>query len=401
MSVMNNHDTAKVWRLQEKETGVRLYLSGVEGDADTLVGARVLGMPLSLSIIPVTEWIDPGDIAAAAVAVIQVDADTPASMKRFEKLIAAIGDMPVIAAAYEPPLALVRSLLRSGAHDVLPLPLSLSELETSIAPLMEEIERKDVQVVAKTSRLVSVIKARGGCGATALLSQFACRFALHEAAFNREACLIDLDVQFGDVAFQLGLKPKLSLTDLIEAGSRLDGELLRSVAVKHSSGLGVVASPPQMLPLEAITSDQVLAVVDRAQRDYGTVFIDLPANWTHWSLSLVARSDLVLLVTDLSLPGLYQARRQLDLLQEQDLGEVPVEVVLNRFEKPFFKTVKTADVPAALGREASYTVANEPAVLGAAIDQGILIDEVKRKSALGRDLDRLEAGLVSKLGLER
>jgi pilus assembly protein CpaE len=398
---MNQHDTAKVWRLQGREAGIHLYLSGVEGGAAALVGARINGLPLNLSIVPVTEWIDADEMSAAAVAVVQVDADTPASIKRFERLVAADPNLPVITAAYEPPLALVRSLLRMGAHDVLPLPLTLEELETSIAPLARQIEEKDVQVHARTSRLVTMVRARGGCGATALLSQLACRFARNEAQFGREACLIDLDVQFGDVAFQLGLEPKLTLTELIEAGSRLDGEMMRSVAVPHSSGLAVIAAPAEVLPLEAMSSDQVLAVVDQAQRDFGTVFVDLPANWTHWSLSLVARSDLVLLVTELSVSGLHQARRQLDLLRDQDLGDVRVDVVLNRLEKSLFKTIRTSDVETALGRAASYTIVNEAAVMTAAIERGILIDEVKRKSALGRDLDMLETGMVSSLGLER
>ena len=59
-----------------------------------------------------------------------------------------------------------------------------------------------------------------------LLTQLAIRFAEREAAHGREACLIDLDVQFGDVAFQLGLRPKLSLADLLDAGTRLDGDLI-------------------------------------------------------------------------------------------------------------------------------------------------------------------------------
>ena len=67
--------------------------------------------------------------------------------------------------------------------------------------------------------MVSVIKSVGGVGATALLSQLAIRFAENEASCGREACLIDLDVQFGDVAFQLGLRPKLTLADLLEAGN--------------------------------------------------------------------------------------------------------------------------------------------------------------------------------------
>ncbi len=52
-------------------------------------------------------------------------------------------------------------------------------------------------------------------------------------------------------------------------------------------------------------------IVDLATREFGTVFVDLPTNWTNWSLSLVARSDLVLLVTELTVAGLNRARRQL------------------------------------------------------------------------------------------
>jgi pilus assembly protein CpaE len=233
------------------------------------------------------------------------------------------------------------------------------------------------------------------------LSQLACRFAHNEAKYGRQACLIDLDVQFGDVAFQLGLQAKLSLGDAIAAGARLDGELLRSVASLHSSGLAVIASPDEMQPLEVLGNDQVIAIVDRAQRDYGTVFVDLPANWTHWSLSLVARSDLVLLVTDLSVAGLNQSRRQLDLLAKQELDTIPLEIVLNRFEKGLFKPIKAVDVVKALGREARFKVANDPAVIDAAIDRGVPIEEIKRKSALGRDLNVLEEGVVSILGLER
>jgi pilus assembly protein CpaE len=169
----------------------------------------------------------------------------------------------------------------------------------------------------------------------------------------------------------------------------------------HSSGLAVIPSPDEMLPLEGLSNDQVIAVVERAQRDFGTVFVDLPANWTHWSLSLVARSDLVLLVTDLSVAGLHRSRRQLDLLAKQELNSVPLEIVINRFEKSLFKPVKAADVLRTLGREARFTVANDPPVIDAAIDRGVLIDEIKRKSALGRDLLVLETGLVSLLGLER
>ena len=124
MSVINPNETARTWQATKRELGVDLYLSTVEGDSAELAGAQVSGFPLHLSIVPVTDWIDPEDLSSAAAAVIQVDPDTPASVKRFQKLAQAT-ETPLIAAAYDPPLALVRALVRSGAHDVVPLPLSI------------------------------------------------------------------------------------------------------------------------------------------------------------------------------------------------------------------------------------------------------------------------------------
>jgi pilus assembly protein CpaE len=400
MTALSPNETARNWRTAKREAVVQLYLSGVEGDAAALVTARAAGFPLSLNIVGPSDWIDPADLAGAVAAVVQVDADSPASVKRFQKLEQAVAT-PLIAAAYEPPLALVRSLVRAGAHDVVPLPLEIEDLETSLAPIRDELSKRQTAADTANARLVSVIKSVGGVGATALLSQLAIRFAESEARRGREVCLIDLDVQFGDVAFQLGLQPKLSVVDLLEAGARLDGSLLRATTTEHQSGLKVIAAPPEMMPLEGLSNEHLLQIVDLATREFGTVFIDLPSNWTNWSLSLVARSDLVLLVTELSVAGLNRAKRQLNLLDSQDLGNVDVRVIVNRFDKSQTRTIRPADVREALGRDIAYTVANDFPLMRAAIDRGVPLAELKRKSAVGKDLDTLDAGVAAALRLER
>ena len=400
MSVLNPNETTRSWQTAKRETAVQLYLSGVEGDSAELVGARVAGFPLSLNVLPVTDWIDPQEISSAAAAVVQVDPDTPSSIKRFQKLAQSV-TTPLIAAAYDPPLSLVRSLVRSGAHDVVPLPLNIEDLETSLAPVADDIAGRQTAAIASTSKLVSVIKGVGGVGATALISQLAIRYAQSETARGRDACLIDLDVQFGDVAFQLGLRPKLSLADLLEAGARLDGALLRAAVTECPSGLKVIAAPPEMMPLEGVSNEHLMEIVDIATREFGTVFVDLPTNWTNWSLSLVARSDLVLLVTEHTVAGLSRAKRQLRLLHSQDLGSLDIRVIMNRFEKSQTRNIRASDVREALGRDPAYTVGNDFQLMRAAIDQGVPISDIKRKSAIGKDLDVLNDGIAAALGLER
>ncbi len=400
MTVINPNETSLNWKTSKREHAVQLYLSSADGDAGALAGVRIAGFPLGLNIVSTTDWISPDELAGAAAAVIQVDSDNPASIKRFQKLAQAV-QTPLIAACYEPPLALVRSLIRAGAHDVIPLPLSADELEASIAPLRDELSKREALASAANAKLVTVVKTVGGVGATSLLGQLAIRFAQHEAAHGREACLIDLDLQFGDVAFQLGLQPKLSIADLLEAGTRLDGDLVRATTTDHPSGLKVIAAPNELLPLEGVSSDHIIQIVDMATREFGTVFVDLPTNWTNWSLSLVARSDLVLLVTELTVAGVNRAKRQLNLLDSQELGSLDIRVVINRYDKSMAKTVRLADVNQALGRDVAYTVTNDFPVMRAAIDRGVTINEIKRKTLLSKDLDNLDAGIAAALGLER
>jgi pilus assembly protein CpaE len=156
-----------------------------------------------------------------------------------------------------------------------------------------------------------------------------------------------------------------------------------------------------MMPLESVSSEQVLEIVDLATSEFETVFIDIPSNWANWSLSLLARSDLVLLVTPISIPALRQARRQLDLIRSQDLADLDIRVVANRCETGLFKRIRTSDVRSALGCDIAFTIVDEEETMRAAIDQGVPIADIKRKSALGRDLDELDRSLAAALGRER
>jgi pilus assembly protein CpaE len=398
MSVHSPDRPNAQWMADTGPAPVRLLLAGAEGEANELVATRVSGFPLELVIVDTAQPIDDSILAGAAAAVVQVTEGDDRSIARFKKL--AEGPVPLIAAAYEPTMKLVRALVRAGAHDVVPLPLDPEELETALDPIRRMVGAHGHRARAGHQKIVTIIKSEGGVGATALLSQLATRFAAGEAAAGREACLIDLDVQFGDAALHLGLQPSLTFSDLISAGKRLDGELMRSVATRHSSGLRLISAPREIMPLESLTSDQLLTIVDLATAEFGTVFIDLPTNWTNWSMSLLARSDIVLLVTELRVPSLHRARRQLDLLAAQDMGTLDVRIVVNRAQKGLFRALGPADAERALRRPVSFTIANDHETMTQAIDRGISIAEVKRKCALGKDIDAMEQGLTAALGLE-
>lgn len=359
-------------------------------------GPNIAGFTLQMAAADVDAPLDRVALGDARMVLIEVDPSSPRSVRRVSEAAQLPLHPYVVAAVRDPTLAQVRQLLHEGARDVIALPLVGEDIEALLVQLRAEFDASRSQ--SQTGgKLVSIIKAVGGVGATAIATQAACLFAEQEARSGRTACLIDLDLQFGNAAIYLGENPKLTLQEVLEAGARVDGAFVNSVTAMHGSGLRVIAAPPEMMPLESVDTDQVCEFVEIASREYSTVFLDLPGNWTNWSLSLATRSDIVLLITELSVPSLRQARRQLNLLKQQGSTDLDVRIVLNRYEKGLFKTLKLDDAAHVLGRPVDFTVANDFPVVSAALDQGVRFTEIKPRNRVSRDLATLVSGISHSL----
>ena len=102
--------------------------------------------------------------------------------------------------------------------------------------------------------------AVGGMGATSVLTHLAAAIA-DDGGCGSRVCLIDLDLQFGEVAVQMGLTPQNSVLDLLEAGERLDGDLIRDTAVQTKYGHYIIAAPSQITPLEDVDVDRLLRML--------------------------------------------------------------------------------------------------------------------------------------------
>lgn len=389
-------ETLPSWRSSKSSMTVEILLSDVALFGWDPVSTQIAGFDLRVTMLDPLQDIPETIAEGGQILIVEVRRDSTHSLERLVQMLKLPNAPSIIAALRDPSVADARDLLKAGVADILSLPLHRQELEAALARLRIDLDARS-SARGAGGRVVSAIKSVGGGGATALLTQIAAMHAAGEAGSGRETCLLDLDIQFGTAALYLGALPALGINDLIEAGSRIDGAMLRSTMTHHASGLQFIAAPPELLPLEAIDEDQVATVLDIAAREYPTVFVDLPPSWTNWSLSVLARSNLILLVTDLSVAGLHQARRQLDFLRQQELGDMPIRIVANRVERKMFRSIDLSDAAHVLGRPVDYTVAEDWDTMNAALDQGVPVAEINRRSRTTRDIKSIAAGLVEVL----
>lgn len=337
-------------------------------------------------------------IAAAKVLVIEVDPDLPQSIDRLHSIGRRYPDLPRIAALRSASVDLFRTLVREGVADVVTLPFRLEELLEVSANALAQLQSK-VDAQARLAPLISVIGASSGCGATSLATHLVSDLAAR-LGNGREVAIADLDLQFGAVADYLGSSGSGSVADLLQAGGRLDPELVRSVGKVTDGGIAVFSAPPEIMPIEAVDVDQVLGMLTAMRRLYAGVVIDLPGNWTNWALSVLSGSDLIVMVVELSVSTLRQAKRRLQLFDSVGIDPARVVVLVNRVEKRIFRSIDLSDVSDTLKREVLGGLALEDPALSSVQNQGLLVQQVHRKSKYHADVDGLAEQLIARLGFE-
>lgn len=354
------------------------------------------GIDLRLHVGP-TQAIERGADFLRGVNVLFVEVDPAeqgdcAELERITRTTFA--DIPVVAAVRGCTLADTRRLMRLGVVDVVSLPLEPDDFALAIGSARDVIARSPAGH-SRRGRAVAFLKSIGGVGTTALATQTGCLVASELAREGKQVCLIDFDVQFGDVAVHLDLKPSLGLADLLNAGARLDEALLRSVVSHHSSGLNFIAAPEALIPLEAVDTDLALEIVELACREFDLVLIDLPTAWTSWSLSILAQADATCLVTELSVPSIRQARRQMDMLDMHGLEDIRLHVVANRVERSWLKTIDVGEAERVLRHRVDFAIANDFRTVSSAIDLGKMVGEINSNSRVQRDLSTFSRGLAA------
>lgn len=333
--------------------------------------------------------------ANTSVLVIEVDPHSRASMQRIGDIREKQPHLPVVAAINGASVSLVRTLVRQGISDVVALPLDVEDL---LQVSLNAVAKRDAaeptdQVLAP---MIAVARSLGGCGATSIATHLAAELAAHDQT-GRGAVIADLDLQFGSVADYLGVRPRGSLLDLLEAEGRLDEDLLKSVAVEAGGGVSVIAAPDKIMPLESVDVDDLLRTVRLLRRQFGYVVLDLPANWTNWTLSTALTANAVVLVVELSIASLRQAKRRIELFRSVGIEDGAIHIVVNRVEKRLFRTIDLDDVSRTLGHSVLGSISLEAPLVGTAQDQGALVSTLHRKSRFAKDIAQLGALLRDSL----
>ena len=306
------------------------------------------------------------EVGAETASVVCIGDDVPLDLAI---QVAAVADrdhraeMSVVLVA-SPSNDLWRDAVRAGVRDIVDPHVVDVELEPALgraaewtARLGREAGPSTPPLPPETGRVIVVLSPKGGSGKTMVASNVAAALARE---VDGSVALVDLDVQFGDAAYALGLVPEHTIGQLATVPT-LDATTLKVFLTRHEpSGAYVLCGAESPDEGESVTDELADRIVELLARDVAYVVVDTPAGLDERTLAVLERATDVVLVSSLDVSSIRNLGKEVDALDRVGLLPESRCFVLNRADARV--GIEPSDVEAALGMRIDSAVPSSRAI---------------------------------------
>jgi pilus assembly protein CpaE len=253
-------------------------------------------------------------------------------------------DLFVVVLGHGSPNGFLRRAFESGADDIIMLPASRDQVRFEIHKLLARKQGTDTPVASETSRLVCVLGPKGGTGKTLTATNLAVSLAQR----GERVALVDLDLQFGDVALCLGLPPEKTVYDLAQSPGAVDYDKLDAFLAKHSTGVRTLIAPRRPDQASAVGAELLREVYSILRSKFDWVIVDTPPGFTAEVITSIDSSTDVVMVGMLDSLSLKNTKLGLETLELMKYDPDRIFLLLNRAHSRV--GISQSDVEAVLGR---------------------------------------------------
>lgn len=247
------------------------------------------------------------------------------------------------------------------------------------APVHAEDEGETVDC-----KVITVFSTKGGSGKSVLATSLAVALA---RSTDKPVCLVDADLQFGDVAVMLKLAPRHTTADVLPVVDRLDAPLLNSLLVTHEpTGLKVLPAPLEPAYADQISSAHLTKIIEVLRTFCAYVVVDTPSYFNDVVLGAVEASDKVVLLSGLDVPNIKNLKIGLQTLRLLETPEDKLLLALNRADSKV--KLDVGEVERTLQFKASCLIPSD-VVVPQSINKGETVITFAPKSGVAKAVTQL------------
>ncbi len=349
----------------------QLKLLGQTTDPQTFVGQHKEGLPDVVLVEMngekrVPEWLE----------------NLPREMPQTQVLVCSFNREPDF---------LIRAM-QVGIREFLPLPLTQSDMEGALNRV--RMSRKQMAPVAnQEGKIIVVTGHKGGAGTTTVAVNLAQALA---ESITGQVALVDLGRPFPDVATFLDQESSYSIVDLIQNIATLDKSFIQRIMQPYIPRLSILHGAVDFKDQDSIELESLERVLTILRDMYDFIVIDL----SHWLdelfLKVLTESDMVLMLTGLTVPDLRNLKKLWPHTMEWHQDKRKIKIVVNRYDQN--SDLQLRDLESILQHPAYATLPSDYKSMMQCLNQGSPLTGAAPRCKLWRDVKQLSSKILQEIG---
>lgn len=204
--------------------------------------------------------------------------------------------------------------------------------ELTVSKAIQLAAEKASSTEMKRGLVITIASATGGCGKTF----FATNMAASIGAGGSRVLLVDLDLQFGEVAIALRVRHGYSIYDGLydSKGRPLPEEALEEqlddLIYHHRLGFDVLQAPKDPVFADYVGARDASRVLEAVVSRYDVIVVDTPPSLNEVVLTTLDASDIVAVLATPDVPSLKNLGVFLDTLKRLKIPDEHLRLVLNK-----------------------------------------------------------------------
>lgn len=298
-----------------------------------------------------------------------------------------------------PTAELWQSALLAGARDIIDPSAGADVIESGLARATEIARERRESIRAQhlaaapppaRGRIVVVSSPKGGSGKTVVATNLAVFLA---SKLPGNVVLVDLDLQFGDVASALGLTPDYTMYTATQA-SGSEATLLKAFLTPHSSGLMVLCAPDEPTEADDVKEGDAVRIVSELSRLFSWVIVDTGAGLDDMTLSIAEVATDLIFVSSTDVLSVRGVRKEAAIMNQLGVRATR-HLLLNRSDAKVGLSLK--DISETIGLPIAAEVPSSRAI-PTSVNVGVPIVEHDSRSAAARGLLAFGTSLLETVG---
>ena len=262
--------------------------------------------------------------------------------------------MPIVVLAQDAPEGFLRRVFEVGADDAVRLPESPEQVNFMIQKvLVRKRAGGTLRGAEGTAPMICVLGPKGGTGKTVTTTNLAVALA----GAGHSVAAVDLDLQFGDLALAMGVRPEKTMYDLVQSGGSLDADKLEAFLMPHESGVRVLVAPTRPDQASSVGPEFLREIYPLLRATSDFVVLDSSPGFTPEVISAIDNSTYVCIVGTLDTLSLKNTRLGLETLDLMGYDPDRIVLVLNRAETRV--GIDDDDVLAVIGKQPNVRIPSD------------------------------------------